>query len=217
MYRSSLPQQNSRSLTSLSAVVINKTNNTINASKNNESLTNNTTALNNTTAVNNTTVVNNTTNLNMGTILNNIINFTNISRLNNTMVVNNTTDLNNNTGNTTDISNTTNITNTTNAINLDGNVYGVNDVSPSQEPMPGNVTFSRSGTYMDEIYDIDLSNFPQEPQKPHPKWWQFWLWIDYGCKYIGWSFDVLGWGCNHMDSLNKLTSICKHVQLDSKS
>jgi len=68
MYRSSLPQQNSRSLTSLSAVVINKTNNTINASKNNESLTNNTTALNNTTAVNNTTVVNNTTNLNMGTI-----------------------------------------------------------------------------------------------------------------------------------------------------
>jgi hypothetical protein len=198
IYRSNLPQQNLNATTSFT----NKTNNTLNSSRNNKTLNNN------------TTPVNNTTNIKINTILNNIITFTNKTGLKNTLAMNNSTALNNKTVNTNNATNTTNSTNTT---ELDGNVYGVNDVPPSQESMPSKVTLNRSGTYMDGIYDIDMSNFPEKPTEPHPKWWQFWVWVEYGAKYLGWSFEVMGWGFNHLNSLNSLVDICGHIISDSKS
>lgn len=182
-YRSTLPQNSKLMATPL--VVLNKTNNTQNASENNQ------------TQNNNTTNLNTTTNLNITTNLNSITDFNTTTGFNNTTVPNNTT-------------------NTTNTTISEGNVYGVNDVQPSNEPIPSNVSFKRSGTYMDMIYGIDLSSFPQEPSKPHPKWYQFWLWVDYGFKYTAWSFDVVGWGLSHLDSLNNLISICEHIQSDYK-
>lgn len=111
---------------------------------------------------------------------------------------------------------TNNKTNNTNTTNL-GNIIGTNDVPPLTEPIPENVTSNLSGTYMDEIYNIDMSCLPEEPAKPNPKWYQFWLWVEYGFKYLTWCGDVVGWGFNHLDSLNKLTDICKHIISDSNS
>ena len=110
-------------------------------------------------------------------------------------------------------SNKTNSTNTIKSCN----VIGVNDVPPSTQSIPGEVASNRSGTYMDEIYDIDISGFPQEPAKPHPKWYQFWQWIDYGFKYVGWCGEVTAWVINHYDSMNKIVNLCKLIQSDSKS
>lgn len=109
-----------------------------------------------------------------------------------------------------------NKTNNTNATNT-GNMIGVNDVPPLTEPIPSDVTSARSGTYMDEIYDIDMSGFPQEPSKPHPKWYEFWKWIEYGANYLGWTGKVIGWGFDHYDSITKLTNLCKNIQADSNS
>jgi hypothetical protein len=110
-------------------------------------------------------------------------------------------------------SNKTNSTNTTKSCN----VIGVNDVPPSTQPIPEEVASSRSGTYLDEIYDIDMSGFPQEPAKPHPKWYQFWQWAEYGFNYAVWCGEAMGWAINHYDSMNKIASLCKHIQSDSQS
>jgi hypothetical protein len=110
-------------------------------------------------------------------------------------------------------SNKTNSTNTTKSCN----VIGVNDVPPSTQPITEDVASNRSGTYLDEVYDIDMSGFPQEPSKPHPKWYQFWQWIDYGFKYVGWCGEAMEWAINHYDSMNKIVSLCKHIQSDSKT
>ena len=107
--------------------------------------------------------------------------------------------------------------NNTNTTNLKRNVIGINDVPPSTEPIPSDVTSYRSGTYMDEIYNIDMSGFPQEPSKPHPRWYEFWKWAEYGIDYLAWCGNALGWGMSHFDSLNKLISLCEHIQSDYKS
>lgn len=97
-----------------------------------------------------------------------------------------------------------------------GNVLGVNDVTPSQDPIPGDVKVTGSGTFMDKIGDIDISGFPEKPAKPHPKWYQFWLWIDYGVKCVAWAGDAVSWGFAHMNSLNDLISLCKDIQNEGK-
>ena len=162
-------------------------------------------------------LTNSTNSTNVTNTTNGVFNLSNIFNLN-SIALNNTADQVNNTTNATGIedqvNNTTNATNTT---NLDKNVYRVNDVLPSSEPIPGDVNLTGSGTYMDGLFDIDMSGVPEEPQKPHPKWYQFWQWIDYGFKYVKWCCDVTGWGFNHLGSMNKLSSICKHIISDSKS
>jgi len=111
---------------------------------------------------------------------------------------------------------TTNTTNRTEEPS-GGNVYGVNDVPPSQKPIPGDVKVIDSGTYMDQVGDIDISGFPQKPPKPHPKWYQFWLWIDYGFKCTEWAVNVVAWGFKHIDSLNNVISLCKEIQSESNN
>jgi hypothetical protein len=175
-YRSTLPQNNTKA--SVAQSVINKTNNTANASEDNKTINNNTTDLN---------ITNNTKN-----IL--------INKLNNTKK-----------------NNKTNITNNTNATNIECNVIGINDVAPSNKPIPDAVTSNRSGTFLDKIYDIDISSFPQEPTKPHPRWYEFWLWIDYGANYLAWCGKVVGWGFSHFDSLTKVAGLCEDILSDYKS
>jgi hypothetical protein len=97
------------------------------------------------------------------------------------------------------------------------NVYGVNDVPPSQKPISGDVKVAGSGTYMDQVGDIDISGFPQKPPKPHPKWYQFWMWIDYGFKCTEWAGNVVAWGFKHIDSLNNMMSLSKEIQSESKN
>ena len=152
---------------------------------------------------NNKTLNNNTTNLNTTTKMSSFIN------LNSTTILKSTTWRNSTTNN--------NKTNNTNTTNLQGNVIGINDVPPSTEPIPGDVTFNRSGTFMDKVYDIDMSGFPQEPSKPHPRWYEFWLWAEYGINYLAWCGKVVGWGFSHLDSLNTLYSLCEGIQSDYKS
>lgn len=147
-------------------------------------------ASNNRTLNNNTTVPNSTANMSI--------------ILNSSTILENTADQN---------SSTNNKTNTT----CPGNIIGINDVLPSTKPIPNDVSSYSSGTYIDQIYDIDMSGFPQEPSKPHPKWYQFWLWAEYGFKYLGWCGEVVGWGFNHFNSLTKLTSLCKNIQSESSS
>lgn len=139
---------------------------------------------------------------------------TNLNRTNN--IINNINGSNSIKNSTLANSTANNKTNNTNATKT-GNIIGVNDVPPSTQPIPAALKSDRSGTYMDEVYDIDMSGFPEEPSKPHPKWYQFWLWIEYGCKYLGWCGEVAGWSINHLDSMNKLVSLCKHIQSDSQS
>jgi hypothetical protein len=109
---------------------------------------------------------------------------------------------------------------TNNTINnqteVQGNVQGVNDVSPSQEPIPGDVAVFGSGTFMDQVGNIELSGFPEKPPEPHPKWYQFWKWIEYGFKCVKWAGDVISWGFSHMDSLNNVIGLCKDIQSESK-
>nr|WP_319374306.1 hypothetical protein [uncultured Methanobacterium sp.] len=133
----------------------------------------------------------------------------------------NSTDLNNTTNSSKNNETPEKYAETTNTINTTGkaggeNVYGVNDVSPTSEPIPGDITVSGSGTFMDNIGDIDISGFPEKPQKPHPKWYQFWLWIDYGFKCTAWAGHVLAWGFGHMDSLNNVISLCNDIQSEIK-
>lgn len=156
---------------------------------------------------------NSTTHLNMiqSPNLKNINNIQNISENNKT--TNNTgTKLNS----TTQEDNFSNINNT-NTTNLKGNIIGINNVPPLTEPIPVPVTFKRSGTFMDQIYEINISNFPQEPSKPHPRWYEFWLWIEYGYNYGLWCGKVIGWGFNHLDSLNTLYSLCENILSDYRS
>jgi len=110
-------------------------------------------------------------------------------------------------------SNQTNAKNTTQSTNI----IGLNDVPPSTEPIPGNVTTTRSGTYLDEIYNIDVSGLPQEPSKPHPKWYQFWKWIEYGAQYVEWTGKVMAWGFNHMETFKTVIGMSKHIIADSNS
>ena len=179
-YRSTLPQNSTRTLVGVPSVVINKTNNTGNISENN-----------------------NTTNINTTTNMSSIIN------LNSTTILKSTTGQNSTTNN--------NKTNNTNTTNLQGNVIGINNVPPSNEPIPHDVTFNRSGIFMDKVYDIDMSGFPQEPSKPNPRWYEFWLWAEYGIDYLAWCGKVVGWGFSHLDSLNNLYSLCEGIQSDYKS
>lgn len=158
---------------------------------------NNTNVTNNNSEINKT--LNNTTNLNTNTTMS--INLANLTAPNKTKQ--------NNCKNTTK----TNNTNTTKS----QNIIGINDVSPSTAPIPGNVTTARSGTYLDEIYDVDVSGLPEEPQKPHPKWYEFWKWIDYGAQYLAWTGKVMGWGFNHIETFNTVIGMCKHIIADSKS
>ncbi len=151
---------------------------------------------------NNKTLTNNTTNLNTTNNMSSIINV-------NSTVLKSITERNSTTNN--------NKTNNTNTTNLKGNVIGINDVKPSTQPIPDDVTFNRSGTFMDMVYDIDMSGFPQEPSKPNPRWYEFWLWAEYGIDYLAWCGKVVGWGFSHIDSLNKLYSLCENIQSDYKS
>jgi hypothetical protein len=149
--------------------------------------------------------------------INNTKNTLNVTK-NNKTLANNTTNLNTTTNitSTINLNKTTELNSTTNSTNAT-NIIGTNDVPPSNEPIPANVTSTRSGTYMDKIYDIDISSFPAEPSKPHPKWYEFWKWIEYGWDYAAWIGNVIGWGFSHLDSLNKLISLCKDIQLDYRS
>ncbi|MTK63397.1 MAG: hypothetical protein F8N15_02400 [Methanobacterium sp.] len=79
------------------------------------------------------------------------------------------------------------------------------------------MTATRSGTYLDGIYNVDLSGLPQEPSKPHPKWYQFWMWIEYGAQYMGWIAKVAVWGINHTETFNTIIGISNHILDDSKS
>jgi hypothetical protein len=152
---------------------------------------------------NNKTLNNNTTNLNTTTNMSSLFNLNSTTILKSTTLRNSTTK--------------DNKTNNTNTTNLEGNVIGINDVPPSTEPIPDEVTFNRTGTFMDKVYDIDMSGFPQKPSKPHPRWYEFWLWAEYGINYLAWCGKVVGWGFSHLDSLNKLYSLCKGIQSDYKS
>lgn len=168
----------------------------------NSNLTNATVAVfNQTNMTNNSSEINKTLNntTNLGTNADMSINLQNLTDSNGTK------------------QNTTNSTNT-NATNgtESKNIIGVNDVSPSTAPIPGNVTSARSGTYLDEIYNVDLSGFPQEPSKPHPKWWQFWKWIEYGVQYARWIANVAVWGMNHTEIFKTILSMSNRIIADSK-
>jgi hypothetical protein len=140
---------------------------------------------------------------------NETLNTTQLNTTNNSSIV----ILNNLANSKTEINNNTNKTNNTNATSS-RNIIGINDVAPSTEPIPDDVRSNRSGTFMDTIYDVDISGFPQEPSKPHAKWYEFWKWIDYGADYLAWMGKSLGWGCTHLDSLNTFYTLCKGIQSD---
>ncbi|ADZ09642.1 hypothetical protein Metbo_1402 [Methanobacterium lacus] len=162
----------------------------------------NATVLNHTNMTDNSSTVNQT--FNNTTVLNTSINMS--LNLQNLTVSNGTKQNNTN-------SSKTNSTNGT----VSKNIIGINDVSPSTAPIPGNVTSTRSGTYLDEIYNVDLSGLPQEPSKPHPKWYQFWKWIEYGAQYVGWIAKVAVWGINHTETFNIIIGMSNHIIDDSMS
>ncbi len=115
--------------------------------------------------------------------------------------------------------NTTRNSNKTNATNVttSKNIIGINNVPPSTEPIPVNVTTTRSGTYLDEIYNVDVSGLPQEPSKPYPRWYEFWKWIEYGAQYLEWTGKVVGWGFKHLETFKTVIGMCNHIMADSKS
>lgn len=144
-------------------------------------------------------------------------NNTSLHESNNT-TLNNTTVTNETAQNITDVVEEEITDNTNNTEDVPaGNVYGVNDVPPSQKPVPGDLKVNSSGTFMDEIDDVDISGFPEKPVKPKAKWYQFGVWIKYGFKYVEWTGNVTSWGFKHMDSMNTMVSLSKKIQTESKN